>query len=45
MFFSSLARVSPRPGSTRSGVDDESLSAIWFLPDDRIYVLEAGEAD
>jgi len=28
-----------------SWVDDESLCAIRFLLDDRIYVLEAGEAD
>ena len=28
-----------------SWVDEESLCAVRFLLDDRIYVLEAGEAD
>jgi hypothetical protein len=44
-FSSDPADLAALLREVESWVDDESLCAIRFLQDDRIYVLEAGEAD
>jgi hypothetical protein len=44
-FSSDPADLAALLREVESWVDDESLCAIRFLLDDRIYVLEAGAAD
>jgi hypothetical protein len=44
-FSSDPANLAALLREVESWVDDEALCAIRFLLDDRIYVLEAGEAD